>query len=217
MKRLTALLLIALTTLPLAGCDVVELLSATPTPVPEKTIAPTPTPLPTPAPTPTPTPVPVVEIEDYAYETLTNKTLGVSFAHPSHWINHPGKITISFAQPANPGQIGARMAVSVKKISKTLNTNGVIKQLEQYSDTIGAQFEQFEAGSISKKTKFMGSTALSCTYDAQLDGQPVKGYVIMTYKKSRKRLIALHFYASADSYDAFSPVLKKIHGSVKLA
>lgn len=219
MKRLIALVLIALVAWTASGCEALDQLSASgaATPAPEATAEPTPSPEPTPVPTPSPTPVPVVAIAEYKYEKVSNKALGVAFSYPSHWVNVPGKITISYVQPADPGRAAARVAVSVKKSSRSHDVNTLKKELESISAKLGAGYEGFQAGAISRKTKFMGGTAVSMTYDAQLNGQPIKGYLIMTYKKAKKRLVMLHFYAPADEYDAFAPVLKQIYASVKLA
>jgi hypothetical protein len=217
LKRLTALIAIALIALAMSGCDELtqQFAQPTPEPTPEAAEA-TPTPQPTPEPTPKPTPVPVVEIGDYAYERVSNKALAVSFMYPSHWINKPGTITISYVQPADEGAIAARVAVSVKKTGKELDVNGAKKELEKLAEKISGGLEDFKGGAISKKIKFMGGTGISMYYEAALDGQPVKGYVITTFKKSKKRLIALHFYAPADAFDDFAPVIKKIQTSVKL-
>ena len=221
-KRLILLMLIALVVLSMVGCDMLEPPSATEAPASEAAEAdaePTssPIPTPTPLPTPEPSPVPVVEIADFKYQKLTNKTLDISFDYPSHWVNVPGNITICYVQPVNAGEVPARVAVSVKKISKSLDSAAVKKELEKLIDAISGSFVNFRRGSVSKKLKLVGSPAFSVVYDAELDGKAVKGVIIVAVKNARNRLVALHFYAPDDMYKDYDPVLKEVMGSLKLS
>jgi hypothetical protein len=222
-KRVLALCLVALLTLFAAGCSTLEQAAGTAgptdTPAPEaQTAQPAPTtqPTPTPIPTPEPTLVPVVAVSDYQYQKVDNKALGVSFDYPSHWANVPGNITICYVQPVNPGETPARVAVSVKK-TKTLDADGVRRELDKLVDSISGNLQNFRHSSVSKKVKLLGLTAFSLSYQAQLDGQAVKGFVITTYKGSRNRLYALHFYAPSDQYDDFQTVLKQVMDSLELS
>lgn len=240
-ERLMAIALAAVMTLGLAGCDTLGAMAPRDAVVttappdqasgnqdlseddPESALdaldaseAPTPLPDVTPVPTPSPTPVPVVAIADYKYQKLSNKTLGVSFVYPAHWINIPGSITISFVEPVDEGNVAARMAVSVKKVSKDQDAKALKSQLEKLIDSVSGNFTGFKYGAPSKKLKFMGTGAYSVVYEATLDDQPVKGFIIVTYKKSKKKLVALHFYAPSDRYGDFDPVLKQVRDSVKL-
>jgi hypothetical protein len=216
-KRLSALIALALVALITSGCGLLAQPEATPVPAPEVTAEPTPVPTPTPAPTPVPTPVPVVEIKDYQYARVTNKALDVTFVYPSHWINKPGAITISYIQPVEPGETAARLAVSVKKSSKSLDQDGVKKELDKMIDAVASGVEDFRRGSISKKVKLAGNTGLSIVYQGNLDGKPIKGFLIVAVKNSKKRLKALNFYAPADLYSDFEPVLKQVLGAVKIS
>ena len=216
-KRLSALILLVFLTLITSGCGLLAQPEATSSPVPEVTAAPTPVPTPTPEPTPVPTPVPVVEIKDYQYARVSNKALGVTFDYPSHWINQPGAITIGYIQPVDPGETAARLAVSIKKSSKTLDQDGVKKELDKMIDAVSSGLQNFRRGTISKKTKLAGNTGLSVVYQADLDGQPIKGFLIVAVKNSKNRLMALNFYTPADRYNEFEPVLKQVLGSVKLS
>ena len=227
MKRVLALCLIALMTVFAAGCSVLE--QAAGTAGPTETPAPTAggrnrparahpsEPTPTPVPTPEPTPVPVVAITDYQYQKVSNKTLGISFDYPSHWTNKPGNITICYVQPVNAGEAPARIAVSVRKISKTLDPDGVKKELDKLIDTISGGFQNFKHSAVSKKTKLINNNAYSVVYYGDLDGNEVKGLIIVTYRGSKNRLIALHFYAPSGKYDEYQPVLKQVMDSLKLS
>ena len=242
LKRLMAIALAALMTLGMTGCDTLGALApsdAVVTAAPpdraaseeldmaeaglraasetsDASEAPTPLPDVTPVPTPSPTPVPVVAVADYKYQKLSNKTLGISFTYPSHWINMPGSITISYVEPVDEGDVAARVAVSVKKVSKDQDASALKNQLEKLIDSVSGGFSDFKRGTASKKLKFMGSGAYSVVYEASMDGQTVKGFMIVTYKKSKKRLVALHFYAPADRYDDYAAILKQVRDSVKL-
>ena len=222
LKRALALCLIALLMLSAAGCSQLEQAAGTagPTATPEAATAPpepTAEPTPTPIPTPEPTPVPVVEIQDYQYQKVSNKSLNISFEYPSHWTNVPGNITICYVQPVNPGEAPARVAVSVKKVSKAINSDGIKKELNKLVDSISGGFQNFRHSTISKKTKLLNGNAYSVMYHAELDGQPVKGFVILTFRSAKSRLVALHFYAPTDKYDDFQPVLKQAMETLKLS
>ena len=76
----------------------------------------------------TPTPTAAVgsiglSISEYTYAVLTNDTLGVRFSYPSHWIQTPGRRTISYEEPVAEGDIPARMAVSVKQLDDRAATS----------------------------------------------------------------------------------------------
>lgn len=222
-KRMLALMLIALISLSAAGCDMLsppdDEMADAPAPTleaavqPEVTVAPTPTPVPTPS----PTPVPVVEVQDYKYQKVSNQALDISFDFPSHWVNVPGNITICYVQPVNAGETAARIAVSVKKTNKNLDPEGIKKELNKLIDKISESFVNFRHGAISKKVKLIGGNAYSVVYEAELQGETVKGFVIVTYRSSKKRLVALHFYAPSDRYSEYQPVLKQVMGSIKLS
>ncbi len=222
MKRVLALLLIALLSLSAAGCDLLvppdEAVDA-PAATLEATEQPevTPVPTPTPLPTPSPSPVPVVEIADYKYQKVSNQSLDISFDYPSHWVNLPGNITICYVQPVNEGEAAARVAVSVKKTSKNLDPEGIKKELNKLIDKISGGYANFRHSTISKKVKLVGGNAYSVVYEADLDGNAIKGFIILSFKSSKKRLIAFHFSAPADRYNDFQAVQKQVMGSIKLS
>ena len=110
MKKLLCLLLACLL-LALTGCG------GSNTNV-EPTEEPTATPEPTPEPTPAPSPVPKTAIADYEYYLASNSTLDVMFKYPSHWINQPGRSTIGYIEPVDPGETPARLAVTSKLMAE---------------------------------------------------------------------------------------------------
>lgn len=180
------------------------------TAAPEATAEPTPTPLPTPE----PTPVPVVEIADYAYKSFTNEMLKVGFKYPTHWVNVPGKSTVSYEEPVNPGEIPARVAVTTKSIAKKPSAEDMAAQINAFTDVIGANLENFTAGELQKNIEFIKRNAYHRTYTGVKDGVSVKGFIIITCNTKTKLLFVLHFSTPEARYDAFDPVLKTIVNSV---
>lgn len=214
MKRVLALILTALMLFSLSGCGNPF---SHPEPTPSPTPEPTPTPTATPVPTPAPTPVPVVDIDKYDYAKQTNKTLGVAFTYPAHWINDPGQSTISYVEPVEEGDIPARFAISVKKPKKAPDKDALKEEIQKLGDSIAADYLNFETVSTSKNGKLGSASALSLVYTAEQDGTPIKGQILLTYVKSKKRIYALHFHCSEADYEAFQPVLKKIATSFRSA
>jgi hypothetical protein len=221
-KRVLALILIALVSLSAAGSELLvppDETADAPAPTLEATEQPEPTavPTPTPVPTPSPTPVPVVEIPDYKYQKVSNQSLDISFDYPSHWINMPGSITICYVQPVNEGEAAARVAVSVKKTNKNLDPEGIKKELNKLIDSIAGGYANFRHSTISKKVRLVGGNAYSVVYEAELDGNAVKGFIIVTFKRTKKCLVAFHFSAPSDRYTDFQTVQAQVMGSIKIS
>ena len=89
--------------------------------------------------------------------------------------------------------------------------------MDKLVDVISGGFESFKHSAISKKIKLINNNAYSVMYSAKLDGNEVKGFIILTYRGSKNRLLALHFYAPSAKYDEFQPVLKQVMDSLKLS
>lgn len=218
MKRiclLAALCLCAL--LLLGGCGKKEEQADSPetTTTPEPTEAPTPTP----EPTATPEPVPTVAVGSYQYETIENSNLQVSFQHPTHWTNDPGKYTICYIEPVNVGEVGARVAVSAKSVSRAPDTTSLKKQLASLMEQLAASYFSFTPSEdIQTDEAVFGTKGLSQTYTARdEEGNRVTGFVLMAYVSSNKRIYALHFSAPSGRYEELAPVLSTIRQSLTAA
>lgn len=215
-KHLALLVLMALVMGILSGCQSGGKPAATSTP--EVTLAPaptpTPTPVPTPTPAPTPTPVPVVAVEDYAYEKITNGALAVQFKYPTHWISNPGKTTICYVEPVNEGEVGARVAVTASKSSKTPSSKQMKSKMTSFFKNLSEEYENLEKGKLSGKAKLCKAQGYGQTYTATLNGEDIKGVVYMAYVKSKKRIYTFHFNAPADRCDELDDVRKTIKDSM---
>ncbi|MBO4885562.1 MAG: hypothetical protein J5602_09645 [Clostridia bacterium] len=206
-------LLLACLILPLAGCgkkndtsDPDELQPAAVTATPE----------PTPEPSPSPTPVPKVAIEDYQYFLLTNSTLAVIFKYPSHWINQPGKSTISYIEPVNPGETPARLAVTSKSMTQKPGSKELKAQLDSFLALVEAQCPDYEAGEYKDNVAIMETTGIRQRYTARDPDTNVAitGYALVCYVRSARRIYLLHFTAPTRDYDELSVVVDVIRESM---
>lgn len=181
-----------------------------------RTPEPTATPTVTPVPTQTPEPVPTVAIGSYQYDTVNNVNLQVSFQYPSHWINDPGKYTICYREPVSAGEIGARVAVAAKTVSKAPDTTSLKKQLASFMEQLAASYFSFTEGdNISTDEPLFGTKGLSQTYTARdEEGNRITGFVLMAYVSSNKHIYALNFSAPSGRYDQMAPVLETIRQSL---
>jgi len=136
MKKLLCLLL-ALTVVMLSACSKDETEES-----PEVTATPEPTvePTATPVPTPEPTAVPVVAFDEYQYFIINNSTLAVSFKYPSHWINEPGKSSIRYTEPVEPGDTPAQLTVTSKYMEDRPRDRDMLTQMESFLALVQNRF-----------------------------------------------------------------------------
>ena len=207
----TLCLLLACALLFLTGCgskktDETEEPAATATATPE----------PTPEPTPSPTPVPKVAIEDYQYFLLTNSTLAVIFKYPSHWINQPGKSTISYIEPVNAGETPARLAVTSKAVTERPGSKELKAQLDSFLALVSAQCPDYEAGEFKNDVAIMETTGIRQRYTARDPDTnvPITGYALVCYVRAARRIYLLHFTAPTREYDELSTVIDVIRESM---
>ena len=221
-KRTGTIILAILLVLSLSGCDLIMRPEPTPEPTVEPiptldpTQAPTPTPLPTAEPTPEITPAPLAAA-DYAYESFSNKSLGVKFNYPTHWENVPGKNTISFVEQVGEGEIPARVAVSSSKLAKAPDAKKLKNEMSRFMRAIKKGYPTFSTGKLSTKAKMLKATGVSQTYTAETaEGKQVRGKVVIVYNKGKKKLFALHFSAAGERYPDLTPVADQIQTSLKI-
>jgi len=158
------------------------------------------------------TPVPVSE---YTYKEATSKTLGMRFLYPSHWENLPGRATVCFREPRADGGVPARMAISVKHLSKRANDDKMQSELVKYMKAIVAQYDSYEVGNLSTDTDFMGKDGYSTIYKGVKDGQTVRGYAIMACVGTK--IYAFHFSADEQSYQDMATVMQHVRDNIKAA
>ncbi|NLF27549.1 MAG: hypothetical protein GX592_06590 [Clostridiales bacterium] len=158
------------------------------------------------------TPVPVSE---YTYKEVTSKTLGMRFLYPSHWENLPGRATVCFREPRADGGVPARMAISVKHLSKRANDDKMQSELVKYMKAIVAQYDSYEVGNLSTDTDFMGKDGYSTIYKGVKDGQTVRGYAIMACVGTK--IYAFHFSAGEQDYQNMATVMQHVRDNIKAA
>lgn len=216
MKKIVCLLLAAVMLLTMTGCGQKEETQDTP----EVTASPTPTvqPTETPEPTPEPTPVPVVAFDDYQYFIVTNSSLAVSFKHPTHWINEPGKASIRYTEPVNPGDTPAQLTVTTKVMSKRPDSDAMEKQMESFLALVAGMVDDYAADKKDFKdnVEILETEGLRQKYTARdpETGMQITGYALMAYVKATKRIYLLHFTAPSSEYDELSGVIDVIRDSM---
>lgn len=166
----------------------------------------------------TPTPTAAVgsiglSISEYTYAVLTNDTLGVRFSYPSHWIQTPGRRTISYEEPVAEGDIPARMAVSVKQLDDRADEDEMTSQLSSFVSAIFTQFDSYEIGNLITDVSFMGKTAYSTIYRGYKGDQVIQGTAIMTCVGAK--IYAYHFSCDANDYDAMTTVMEYMRNHVE--
>ena len=170
----------------------------------------------TPEPTVIPTAVPVVDISEYDYYYITNRTVGVSFKYPSHWINKPGRYTISYEEPVDPGVTPARLAVTSKTVGAKTDDNDVKDQMEYFLTLVQTQYNSYIPGEFKEDVSIMDTTGIRQKYTARdtETGELITGYVLMCYLKQMRKIYMLHFTAPSRRYDDLSVIIDVIRESM---
>lgn len=214
MKKLLCLIL-ALAVLLLSACSKEEEQEN-----PEATATPAPTvqPTQTPEPTPEPTKVPVVAFEDYQYYVINNSTLAVEFKYPSHWINEPGKASIRYTEPVNPGETPAQLTVTSKYMIERPDRAELKKEMKSFLALVEQQVDDYSASSDDMKddVEILDTKGVRQKYSARNPetGEQITGYALMVYVKASRRIYLLHFTAPRTDYDELSGVIDVIRNSM---
>lgn len=161
------------------------------------------------------TPITSVDLTDYTYETCENDELNVRFKYPSHWTNVPGQNTICYEEPVEPGQIGARLAITVKSAGNVVVTEWLgMDKLTKFSKVIKENVKSFKMRKRGRQ-KISKNTAFNFTYTAVMDEVPIKGFCALVYNPKTNLFTVFHWYTTTDRYNNFEPIRKTIVKSIK--
>ena len=162
-----------------------------------------------PAATPEPSPVPRTAIEDYEYYLVSNSTLDVMFKYPAHWINQPGRSTITYVEPSDPGRAGARLAVTSKLLSERPTSRQVRDHLDDFMKLVNEQYPSCEPGELDEDVAILDTTGCAQSYTARdpETNEAITGYALVFYVRESRRVYLLHFTAPTREYSELSPVL----------
>lgn len=214
MKKLLSIVILLALAVVATSCSSPSDTAAEPTNTPVDEVEPEPETIPAAQPTlePLETSRPVYAPSEYVYATVTSNALGLTIKYPAHWINIPGRHTICYIEPVEAGEIPARMAVSVKKLSKKPDKEKLQGELGSFMKAILAQYDSYQVGSLSDDSEFVGSKGYSSVYSAMKDGVEIRGYCIVnSYNAS---VYGYHFSAQADAYMEMGDVIRHIRESV---
>ena len=164
-----------------------------------------------------PAKVDVIDPNTFQFAALTDTQMGFTFNYPAQWENLPGIYTVCYREPKENGEFAARVSVTRKKLSHTVEGTVLNDELKQFVKVIAKQYDAstFKLGTASTAESFLGRTAISDTYLAYSGQTEVKGYIIGT--SVGMYLVVFHFCASYDEYTALERVMKYMVRSVQAA
>ena len=164
----------------------------------------------------TATPQPNTYVSEYA--EVSAPGLGFRLSYPADWVNIPGRSTVCYVQPLENGTVyPARVAVTMKRMPHASSFEEARTELANYIKTLMTQYDEktFKVNfNLSKKTPFMGKTAISTTYLAYDGPQEIKGYTIITYFD--RYLYVFHFLCAYEDYNAFAETMSYMRDSVQI-
>jgi len=168
------------------------------------------------------TPAPTLALADYQYEVADSTDLGMSFKYPSTWINVPGTYTLCYAEPTDPGVVGAQISVTRADVPQGVIVTELVgvDRLVSFAKDISTRVQNYKKVSNGRIKKIAGNTGFQITYTAELNGTPIKGFCALAYNKKNKAkkntFYLLHFYCPADQFKDFGKVLSTIEKSLKI-
>ena len=157
-----------------------------------------------------------VDVSSVQFSALTDASLGFTFNYPSNWVNIPGIRTVCFHEPVEEGEFPARITISVKTMSHTVENDVLVTQLTKFMRTISKQYasKTFQAGKVNKKDKFFKRNAYSNTYMAYYGDTEVKGFIIGC--GIGKAVVVGHFCASYEDYAPMRSLMRYMLNSAQL-
>lgn len=154
---------------------------------------------------------------EYTFEMLTDTSMGFVYAHPTEWVNLPGKSTVCYREAVEADDFPARVAVTKKEFAHTPKSSAVLKEFQSYAHIIYKQYDSstFEFGDLNSDASFMGQSAYEITYLAYSGNIEVKGYMISC--AIGHTMYVFHFCAAYDDYQQLQSAMTRMRDSVAVA
>lgn len=157
------------------------------------------------------TPPPNSDVAAYKYASLTEGSF--TMMYPSHWERVPGVNTICYVEPVSDDTIPARVTLTKKTVSGSVDSKIKLEQFSSYFENILAGFDSHEVGKLDKEQQFLGDKeAYAATYTAQKGDRLYKGYAVMANKG--KTFCVFHFRCAETDYDRMASVMERIKSSI---
>ena len=157
-----------------------------------------------------------IDVSSVQFSALTDASLGFTFNYPSNWVNIPGVRTVCFHEPVEDDDFPARIAISVKTMSHTVENDVLMEQLTKFMRTISRQYASstFQSGKINKKDHFMNRTAFSNTYMAYYGNVEIKGFIIGC--AVGKAIVVGHFCSTYEDYAPMKSLMRYMINSAQV-
>ena len=157
-----------------------------------------------------------VDVSSVQFSALTDASLGFTFNYPSNWVNIPGIRTVCFHEPVEEGDFPARITISIKTTSHTVENDVLITQLTKFMRTISKQYaaKTFQTGKVNLKDTFFKRTAFSNTYMAYYGDIEVKGFIIGC--AIGKSIVVGHFCSTYEDYAPMRSLMRYMFNSAQL-
>lgn len=165
---------------------------------------------------PVPSEMPVVDVHSMQFSALSDASLGFTFNYPTSWENIPGLHTVCFREVVEKGDFPARIAITVKRMTHTVEGDVLIKELTSFMRTISKQYasDTFVPGRVNMSDSFMGRPAYSNTYLAYSGETEVEGFIIGC--SIGKVIVVGHFSATYEDYQAMYNVMRYMISSAQV-
>lgn len=165
---------------------------------------------------PVATEMPVVDVNSMQFNALSDASLGFTFNYPASWENIPGLHTVCFREVVESGDYPARIAISVKRMTHTVESDVLVKQLTSFMRTISKQYaaSSFQTGRVNMGDSFMGRLAYSNTYLAYYGETEVEGFIIGC--AIGKAVVVGHFSATYEDFQSMYNVMRYMFNSCQL-
>lgn len=157
------------------------------------------------------TPPPNSDVAAYDYASLTEGSF--TMMYPAHWERIPGVSTICYTEPVTDDTIPARITLTKKTVTSSVDNKFKLEQFSAYFETILAGFDSNEVSKLDKEQEFLGDKeAYAATYTARNGDKLYKGYVVMANKG--KTFCVYHFRCAETDYDRMASVRERIKNSI---